>query len=441
MREGDRSTLHPRRRSNNVKLEQSSKFGGKQNVKDPEESAIFRPYARRNRSRSTRDSARSNSTDVLQNRGSHPTFVARGVYRDINASTSKKNEEKDQNIPLVDGLRSATYNGETLPADNQLDVASDVLQEKRTVHDNTKDGLSKGKLDVTPSIGDDQHGCLSEGVVQQSCSARDPGEANPTGGDQIISTVLEQPLEATEKLGSDACSGQLNGLTDLRGDHKSTPSEVPNSNLASNVKGLDSESSCTQTSLGVDVHNDTDVCTNQKIADSSVLAPEPTSEFEGTQNLVGDGLEKQKNEDRIAEGEVVGTGDHSSVNLNPTSDGASAGIREEKQIDLSGLQNDAGNQVETDIVKQDDCSVLKSDSGVVNMSGHSGNTTSDACTIKPGVPVDVSSVELSERSLPGKNPTVSADSQACGVGHLRVADKSHEDSILEEAQTIEVISL
>lgn len=57
--ERERTSVHPVKRKNIVPSEQSSRMDGSQNAKESEDSAIFRPYARRNRSKIKRDAARS----------------------------------------------------------------------------------------------------------------------------------------------------------------------------------------------------------------------------------------------------------------------------------------------------------------------------------------------------------------------------------------------
>ena len=79
----NKNSLHPSRRNNIVPSEQSSQVDGSQNAKESEDSAIFRPYARRNRSRSNRDGARSSPADMVPSCGGHGSSLpARHGSRD-----------------------------------------------------------------------------------------------------------------------------------------------------------------------------------------------------------------------------------------------------------------------------------------------------------------------------------------------------------------------
>nr|KYP76876.1 E1A-binding protein p400 [Cajanus cajan] len=90
--ETGRRCLHSNRRNNIAPSEQSSQIEGSQNAKETEDSAIFRPYARRNRSRSIHG--------------------PRGASREVKGLMCETNSQKNPNLPTVSKPKPSSLNGD-----------------------------------------------------------------------------------------------------------------------------------------------------------------------------------------------------------------------------------------------------------------------------------------------------------------------------------------
>ncbi|WRX08582.1 hypothetical protein QQP08_001069 [Theobroma cacao] len=345
--EGERKSMHPRKRNTVAPSEQSSQMDGTQNAKESEDSAIFRPYARRNRSKINRDGARSSSTDMVQGRGGHGSSLpARGASKDVKVLTSEINNQKDKNIPSVNTAKSATSNGDlaskVITSDNQLNMELDGGQAVEDTTEQSKADLSETKVDAT----------ASKSVTDDLPNEPAPVEAHESpvnlafeepdlvrGKEQVVSTGLEcPPGTGMTKAENDIGSNQLNGFGDAKRDRKNIPTEGQNSSIAIGSKGLDSESSCTQNSLSLDVNNDNDMCINPKNVDSNGKPMEQTSEIEESQNLAVAELAKEKNEIKAVDNAAVVCDTNTSQN-HSVNDSI---VKMEEEI-RSELQNEIGH--------------------------------------------------------------------------------------------------
>lgn len=120
---------------------------GNVKVKESENSAIFRPYARRNRTKSNRDGPRLGSGDVLHGRNQGFTQVCPGS-RDPKGTINDRNR-KDQKLPSVSQLKSYDRVNEMVQKnDNSLHVESVVMSTAETlknVHESRKELASDAK--------------------------------------------------------------------------------------------------------------------------------------------------------------------------------------------------------------------------------------------------------------------------------------------------------
>jgi hypothetical protein len=92
-------------------------------------------------------------------------------------------------------------------------------------------------------------------------------------------------------------------------------------------------------------------------------------------------------------------------------------------------------------VEQNDHVASEADTKAGNMLADSSNSIREI--IYPSGPqgsLDPPVQELPQPILLEKNSFVATDPQSCSNTHVKVVDKSHEDSILEEARVIEVVS-
>uniref|UniRef100_A0A2N9I759 Myb-like domain-containing protein n=1 Tax=Fagus sylvatica TaxID=28930 RepID=A0A2N9I759_FAGSY len=431
--EGERSSIHPSRRNNITPSEQSSQMDGSQNAKESEDSAIVRPYARRNRSKG-----------------------ARG--RDGKGMVSEINNTKDQNAPSVSNPKSARSNGDMVSkivtSENQLESDLDGVR----ALDATGGSLPEGKLDVKApkSLRDKQHDQPSQVNAQQTAIDVVSGRPDPVGErHQVVSAGFEQPPCATAtKAENETRPGQLNGFSSIKLDRKST-SEGQNSNAVLGTKGLDSESSCTQASLGLDVNNDNDMCTNTRNVLSNGNSTEQTSDFEETNNLAGVVVEEkseakgvdEKNETKVIDkrnqakdidnGSI--TNAHcDSVYQNHSGNGTIVKVEEDMNASRSESQNEVKHPSDIEGVQQNEHTTSDTERKGEDVVGDNSNPSKENfCAGRLQESMDVFNGDLPGTALSGRESSAAPEPQTCSGNHLKLADKAHEDSILEEARIIE----
>ncbi|XVF32192.1 hypothetical protein REPUB_Repub17cG0060900 [Reevesia pubescens] len=441
--EGERKSMHPRKRNTVVPSEQSSQMDGTQNAKESEDSAIFRPYARRNRSKINRDGARSSSTDMAQGRGGHGSSLpARGASKDIKALTSETNNPKDKNIPSVNTTKSTTSNGDlaskVITPDDQLNSELDGGQAAEETTDQSKGDLCESKVDVrvSKSLMDDLPNEPPQVEDHKSPVILASKEPDHVGGkEQVVSTGLEcPPGTGATKAENGTVSNQLNGFGDAKRDRKNIPNEGQNGSVAIGTKGLDSESSCTQNSLGLDVNNDNDVCINPKNVDSNGKRMEQTSEKEESLNLAVGELAEENNEIKAVDNAAVVHDANTSTNQNHSLNDSTIKVEEEFRSELQNVVSCPAN----DEAQHGSHAVSEADRKVSIVPGDNANSNKENFSAsRPQGTVDNPIGEILETTFSGRTSTANADTQTSLDNHVKVVDKAHEDSILEEARIIE----
>ncbi|PPD97841.1 hypothetical protein GOBAR_DD05095 [Gossypium barbadense] len=431
--EGERKSMHPRKKNTVVPSEQSSQMGRTQNAKESEDSAIFRPYARRNRSKLNRDAARSSSTEMGQGRGGHgPSLPARVSSKDEKVLT---NNQKDKNIPSVNTAKSATSNGDlaskVITSGNLLNMELDGGQAAEATTDQSKGDLSKSKVDATvpnEPVQVDVH----KSVV--NLASKEPDLVG--GKEQAISTGFECPADSgANKAENETISNKLNGFGDAKRDGKNIRVEGQNSSAARGVKGLDSESSCTENSLSLDVNNDNDACINPKNVDSNGKPMEQTSEKEESLNLAVGELAKEKNEIVAVDNVAIIWDAQTSKNQNHSLTDSIVKVEEEVRSELQNEVSCPSNKE----VQQSSPPVSEADRKTNTVLGDNSNSKNkNICASGPLGTMGNFICEIPERTLLGRTSTANTDVQTNMDDHVKVVDKAHEDSILEEARIIEV---
>ncbi|KAL5562108.1 hypothetical protein UlMin_031855 [Ulmus minor] len=442
--EGDKSRLRHSRRNNIAPSEQSSQMDGTQNTKESEDSAIVRPYARRNRSRSNREGARMNSTDMAQNRGGQgSTLPVRGSSKESKMPTVERNYPKDQTVPSVSNLKNASSNGNMVPkvvaSNNKLATDLDSSRVAEVTNAPTTDGLHATKLDLTApkTSQESQHDLQSQVDAKQistEIAAREPDVGEKA---QLNSANLEcPPCADTVNTENETTSFQLNGFSDIKRENKSALNVVQKSTAAVGSKGLDSESSCTQTSLGLDVHNDSDMCTNTRNVESNGNSVGKTSEVEATPDPAGGEIGKDKSERKTVDVGAPINDDHPSVCQNQSSN---VMVKGDNDMHESGseLHKEVKFFSDNKQVKQSDHMLSETDRKVDDVPNDNSNLNLENCTGRSQDLLEVSIHELPKTTSSKIVSAVLPDPQTSSVDSLKVADKAHEDSILEEARIIE----
>ncbi|XP_027353574.1 chromatin modification-related protein EAF1 B-like isoform X2 [Abrus precatorius] len=408
--ECEKRSLHSNKRNNITPSEQSSRIGGNQNAKETEDSAIFRPYARRNRSR--------------------PNHGPRGASRDGKGIISDTNKQKDHNVPSVSKPKPASLNGETLNKDptsnNPLDNELVGVQAHQAA------SVPEDKLDITVNKNFKEDQCIipSEDDNVQNPLVLSSGEAK-VGGERELGTSCDQeslPCVASTQPGKESCSGQPNGFGNLKVDRKGVPNGDQKS-AALGMKNFDLEASCTQTSLARDVNNDSNMCSNAKNVDANGNTTEQTLGFEKKLNLTGCGILEDRSKDNIGESGATANNGYAAVYQNHS--GSGNVVKSED----SCMQNKVKDSSNIKELHHNESSKSKADKEVsVILVDHSNSIREDSHE-RLHVPTNVSILTTPQTAVE-KVTTTASDRQP--MHYLKLADKAHEDSILEEARIIEV---
>ncbi|GAU18248.1 hypothetical protein TSUD_175900 [Trifolium subterraneum] len=419
--EGEKRSLHSNRRTNIAPSEQSSQIGVSQNAKETEDSAIFRPYARRNRSR--------------------PNHGPRGGSRDGKGLLSDTNKQKDHNVPSVSKPKPVSLNGEIFVKDRTTNdpLDNEIMGLQTHQSNSVSTSVAADKLDITlnrnfkedqrivPSQDDTVHNPLVLAFGKASAG----GERNPGASGELELSPRVAAAQPVDK----SCPGQTNGFGNIKVDRKGTPTEDQNSSVAVGLKSFDPESCCAQTSLARDVNNDTDMCTNTKNADANGTALEQTL-FEKKLSSTASEAVKERSKTNIGESGTTAKNEHAAGYLNH-----SASIiknEEDFHMNSSSMQNKLKDSSSIRGHHNDESTVLKADKGEsVVMVDRSNSSKDDNCE-RLQVSKDESISKNPQSTLADKVSTAASDCQPCSPHHLKLADKAHEDSILEEARIIEV---
>lgn len=416
--EGERNLRYPNRQNRTSESERSSKANTNQNTKETEDSAIFRPYARRNRSKINRDPARSSSTDLVQNRGGLATSISirRGSV-DGKGSIPEAANLKDRHTTSVSCPIFANSNGDIVPKNvvpsNPLNTKVDGGPVVRESTAGSKNSLLKDETDIT----------------YRKSSAYLPFEETGLGEEkaQLVSTSTEigSPKAATIA-GQDNNSTQLNGLKDSTGEKESLTNRG-----AAGTKGLESESSHAN-NLEVDVDNERDLYRADKL-DSDEISMQKASRVEGLLNQKVGEMTKTKIEDETGPSIAI------ISECSPAREMQMNSVKIENQSYRSTveLQNEEKCS-DTEKNLQDGLVVPKIDRKVSSVLAD--NPSSSLHAGIPQASVDTSSCIVGDNVLSGTDVEALKHQPPSDGGSI-VLDTVKEDSILEEARIIQVFFL
>ncbi|KAM7496219.1 hypothetical protein LguiA_020633 [Lonicera macranthoides] len=371
-------------------------FDGVQNAKELGNSAAFglprKAYRRRIRSRPNRDSARSTSTDLIPSCGGQASLLStHHAPKDAKGLIIDADEPKDCKI---------SSNSNTKPTTSLND--SMVV---KTVNSGSQFNV---ELDGVPGV-----------------------ESTPV---DLASGELDCVV-AIRKVDNKGVSGQMNGFRNTKRDRRSIPNEGQTNSAVLNTKGLDSESSCTQTSLSLDGNNDSEMCTTLRNIDSDGKTKEQTLE---TPSMEGNKLVKEKNEIKGDEICAITNDDHCSIDQFHEEDSSVIRLEEELEVSEPGLQNAVKNTVTVEGIGQDCLIASETEIKPINLLGfNSAPLEENACSGTHKGPLDSSNQEHSEIKLSIGAFAVDPQQQICSRINLKFDNKVHQDSILEEADFIE----
>ena len=406
--ESEKKSLHSNKRNNFAPSEQSSQM---------------RPYARRNRSR--------------------PNHGPRGGSRDGKGLLSDTNKQKEHNVPSVSKPKPASLNGEILAKDltsnNPLDNELFGVRAHQTTSGSAS--VPEDKLDITlnRNLKDNQRILPSQDDSLENPVVVTSGEANVVEEkDPGASADLDPPpCVATTQPGNESCSGQPNGFGNIKVDKKGVPNEGQRSSGALGMKNFDSES-CAQTSVARDVNNGSDLCMSTKNVEANGNTTEHTSEFEIKPNSTGCEAVKERNKINAGENGATVTNVDVSGYQNNSDGGNMVKSYDDIHSNSSCLQNKVNDSFNIKGVHHNDATISKADKEEsVVLVDHSNSIKESSCE-RHQVPMDVSISETPQTASAEKVITAQSSCQPCSTHHFKLADKAHEDTILEEARIIEV---
>ncbi|KAH9626118.1 hypothetical protein KSS87_002992, partial [Heliosperma pusillum] len=400
--QNDRKLMHSGR-STITPLEHSQRDGCR-DVKDSEDSPIFHPkkgqaYRRRNRLRTNRDGPRSSSADMTSCGGQASSMPARHV------ALSK-----------------------SVASENQFEMESDGTHAIHSSLSRDAD-VAQGKLNLLKSeekLDEVNHLSLKADEVPVALKIV---EADTAVGRNSVDTIdAGCPPLGAGKTENNASSPELHETSVINGD-KCTPTDALVKNAPVMVKGLDSESSCTQTNVSLDGNEniDSDLCTNLNHVDSNG-APR------GATLSVGD--DSGSKDYKLPNEELITGAMKASCNEDKTSVSLLGNCFNEDSAEVvrgnSSLQEEVNGISNVEAQEEHNATILKSKSELERL---------DSCISKKerSCPMsslmDPASSEVNKSCFSGSSPVL--DSQPLTENQPKIMDKAQEDRILEEARMIE----
>ncbi|CAH2052616.1 unnamed protein product [Thlaspi arvense] len=412
--EGEINFRYPNRQNRTSEPERSSKANTNQNTKESEDSAIFRPYARRNRSKINRDPARSSSTDLVQNRGGLATSISirRGSV-DGKGRISEATNQKDRHTTSVSCPTFENSNGNIVPTivapSNTMNTKVDGIPVVRESIAGSKTGPLKDEADIT----------------HRKSSAYMPSEETSLAGEKaelaLTITEIGSPKAGTIA-GQDNSSTQLNGLRDSTGEKESSADRG-----VAGTKRLESESSHAN-NLEVDVDTERDVCRVEKL-DADEISMQKASSVEGLLNQTVGELTKTEIEDETGRSTTI------SNECSPAREMQMNSVKIENQSYRSSAELQNEEMYSEDEKKLRDGVVVPENDRKVS-SVLDDNPSS---SLHPGITeasVDESSCMVGDNVL-SETDIEALKHQPGSDSGSKVLDTVKEDSVLEEARIIQ----
>ncbi|KAG2322896.1 hypothetical protein Bca52824_016109 [Brassica carinata] len=388
--EGDKNLQYPNKRSRTSESQRSFKVNHSRDKKETEDSAIFRPYARRNRSKINRDPARSSSTELVQSRVDLSTSLSvRKESVDVKGSDSEAGNHETRQVPCP---TSATSNGNTLLED-----------------------VVPGNLFKTQDDGM---------VVRESTAATENSpveeKVNIAYRETGLTGVKPHAVSAVMTGCQETNSSQLNGLKDPIGEK-----ECSKDRASVEAKPLDRESSHAN-DVEVDVQTKVDLHRVDKSDSNSVLTQNASRVEEILDPTVCEMVNTKS--DEAGESTIIISEQKSGYQSQSKS------LKVENQDHISTVELHNENKCSaTESKQQDDLDIPQNDIKVT--SGLADASDSSLCRITSQAATETSPFGVSKNVLPEPGITAPEDQHSLDDSSRKV-DTLMEDSILEEARII-----
>ncbi|RRT84381.1 hypothetical protein BHE74_00013919 [Ensete ventricosum] len=447
---GEKNAKHKGKRSSVVLSEQSSQVDGSHNVKETEDSAIFRvgvksqAYARRNRSRVSRDCANLGLSDSSSRHGNKASFTSSSLPcpRVTKGSVSGLPAE-DHAVSSISNSMAASLEGIVIPkalnTDGLVDMQLNVVQNNHFCSDMMIDGLPTGGKDlkITENVQGndfcDQHSSLAEkasnGTLPQSCDI--------IGKDDALSVcLLSNPLEFNESK-KDPCGAEVINKCGI--PEKSThcfdhDDDLSHKTFVANTTAEKLNADITETNTCVDgacnIHENTD-------GDQSLmLRTDGSSNGDIKDQTTNIGIwsmpdDSTLKENKPVDADVPFTANDRSTSVQPYINNSVVQINNEVCDSRNEMQSEVTPITNSELVKLNDEIICEAEKKMNNFVGDSN------CTRKAGIGASFlvsSTCECSEAILVTKSSASTTELETSALYHK----KAHEDATLKEARLIEV---
>lgn len=437
--EGDRSSLHPSR-VNIVPSEKLSQMDGSHRTREHGDSAAFnvprKAYRRRNRSRPNRDGIRLSSIDVNTTHGSHGSSLPSRHDKDLKGLISNADNQKicdSKPICPKDGGNTGLTDTEQ---DMELDGGKVVELSKTLLKHVPVEAASDVIASETPL--DDQcnqqsQSCALETRIQ---TISDASEAIQTL-EEMSSAVIEcQLIVSVTKTEKESSSCQINVISSKK---DGTNYDAHNSTDLCGMKLLDSVSSCAQTNKSIDGNNDGDMCHKMTNADSNGRIKDQTLLSDGTPVLESAEFVKGERETGGIDGCALHNPERTSTCLMQQENVFELQHDEEMNESGSAMKNEVKIQTVTEAMEP--CEPSGSESRIKSdlaLDCYPAPDDEIPCTIENYHSIDTTISDFPKGGTLTRNSTVSHEVRTSSCSDSKLQLEIDEDSILKEAQIIEV---
>ncbi|KAI3912563.1 hypothetical protein MKW92_019843 [Papaver armeniacum] len=426
--EGERNSKRPNR-STLPPSEQSSQLDGTHNAKESEDLAIRlavkgQAYARRNRSRTSRDGARASTTELTlagDGKGTSALPSSRHGSRNVKGSLSEVIIKKEHPVASISNSKHRIFNGDMVPKNvgsgNQMDMELDAPQAPGKDISFEKDGAVEAKSDATTSKN------LKE------IQFYEPNQNPIPDADPVPDTLKIVSLEMAGETADIPSAPDFSKKENLGTDKEEMLNEGLNKIAVSDKNYVDCESSLMQIGDTSNAHCPTtrksSTCLNPKEQVSAIEESPDTA-------VVGD-----KESSGTKDVRPVASDNCIPVHQNPIV--PLVKIKEEifdnrpgwkDEMELAGTMQRMESTVD---------SVPKAEREFGNsLVGDSSTDRVASCPQGRTLSTFVSSqCDKPDARFSGRGPEVAPELKSSTGSNIKMTNKAHEDSVLEEARIIE----
>ncbi|XP_057781085.1 chromatin modification-related protein EAF1 B-like isoform X1 [Salvia miltiorrhiza] len=437
--EGDKISLHPSR-SKIVLPEKLSQMDGSHRTREHGESAAFsvprKAYKRRNRSRPNRDGIRLSSVDVNTTHGSDGSSLPSRHGKELKGQISDA-ENRNISINCDSKPICAKDGGKTGPVETKQDMelgdGKAVESSKNLlecVHVEAASDAIASEIRLDDQCNQQSHSGALETPIQMTF---DGSEAIQTT-EEMSSAVNEcQHIESANKIdNNESSSCQINGISS---EKDGTKYDAHNT---TDMKVLDSASSCALTNKSIDGNNDGDMCKKITNADVNGLIKDQTLPSNGTPFVESDELVIEKRHTRDVGGCALDNPESSSACLMQQENGFKQKHDEELNDSGSAMKSEVKNQIVNEVMEPFEPRGLES--GIKTdpaLNDNLGPRNEIPCAVKNQNSIDTSTSDFPNGGSLTKNSTISLEAQTSSCSNSKLQPEIDEDSILKEAQIIE----